>query len=291
MEVHELLKKMRVNRGISQKKLSNNITTRQTLINYENGKSQIPFIILVEFLGRMNITLDEFAFHLNIDESRKKNLDVKKFLLHVCESEERKDYTLKKLSKAAKESNDIVDIKNYLVAKTLDWYHLSEYEKKLIGKDKTYFLRLKNYLDGIDEWSRYDITCFTSLLFLFDTNYIVRQIIEIERMIGKNRDYEIFFQSLSALYNNAFLLMLERKEIALSSKYLQKLQKVKNKQLFSRSVGIYTKFYELLIKRYKTQKNTDNEIKKMFDALMTLNLEKVVKEFSEDLKKFDGIYF
>ena len=56
MDSGELLKKLRVERGISQKNLAHNITTRNTLSRYETGKNSIPFVILLEFLDKLNIT-------------------------------------------------------------------------------------------------------------------------------------------------------------------------------------------------------------------------------------------
>lgn len=44
MDSGELLKKLRVERGISQKNLAHNITTRNTLSRYETGK--IAYLLL-----------------------------------------------------------------------------------------------------------------------------------------------------------------------------------------------------------------------------------------------------
>ncbi|EGP5249464.1 XRE family transcriptional regulator, partial [Enterococcus faecium] len=73
MDSGELLKKLRVERGISQKNLAHKITTRNTLSRYETGKNSIPFVILLEFLDKLNITMDEFVLYLEFDSIRKKN--------------------------------------------------------------------------------------------------------------------------------------------------------------------------------------------------------------------------
>ncbi|NTR15897.1 helix-turn-helix transcriptional regulator, partial [Enterococcus faecium] len=67
MDSGELLKKLCVEIGISQKKLAHNITTRNTLSSYETGKNSIPFVILLEFLDKLNITMDEFVLYLELD--------------------------------------------------------------------------------------------------------------------------------------------------------------------------------------------------------------------------------
>lgn len=65
MEIHELLRKFRKERGLSQKELAHKITSRESLVKYESGKNQIPLIPLLAFLKKMNIELDECLFYLN----------------------------------------------------------------------------------------------------------------------------------------------------------------------------------------------------------------------------------
>lgn len=37
MEIHELLRKMRMDRGITHKQFADKITTRESVVKYENG--------------------------------------------------------------------------------------------------------------------------------------------------------------------------------------------------------------------------------------------------------------
>lgn len=71
MEIHELLRKFRKERGLSQKELAHKITSRESLVKYESGKNQIPLIPLLAFLKKMNIELDECLFYLNKRKSSK----------------------------------------------------------------------------------------------------------------------------------------------------------------------------------------------------------------------------
>ncbi|EGP4803629.1 helix-turn-helix transcriptional regulator, partial [Enterococcus faecium] len=80
MEIHKLLRKLRVERGLSQKELSKGIITRETFVKYENGKTNIPFFVLIELLEKMNLSLDEFIFYLDKDILREKNWSLKKLI-------------------------------------------------------------------------------------------------------------------------------------------------------------------------------------------------------------------
>lgn len=73
MEVHELLRKIRKDRGIFQKDLAGKITFRESLVKYEKEENRIPLAILLEFLQKMNIELEEFLFYLNAKKDYAKN--------------------------------------------------------------------------------------------------------------------------------------------------------------------------------------------------------------------------
>lgn len=61
----ELIKKLRLERNLSQEALSDGITSRNTLSSLENRKSDISFSRLVQYCQRMNITLEEYEFLYN----------------------------------------------------------------------------------------------------------------------------------------------------------------------------------------------------------------------------------
>lgn len=169
MDSGELLKKLRVERGISQKNLAHNITTRNTLSRYETGKNSIPFVILLEFLDKLNITMDEFVLYLELDSIRKKNKKIKDFIKATRENRGSRKYTLEIIRKKANTTRDIVDIRNYLIIKTFDWYTLPIEKRKLNKNDKEHLDHFAYYLEKVNEWGRFEMISFSSLLFLFDT--------------------------------------------------------------------------------------------------------------------------
>ncbi|MDV4704316.1 helix-turn-helix transcriptional regulator [Enterococcus faecium] len=250
MEIHKLLRKLRVERGLSQKELSKGIITRETFVKYENGKTNIPFFVLIELLEKMNLSLDEFIFYLDKDILREKNWSLKKLIKKIREDKSISQHMLQALRKKARNTNNIVDIRNYLVAKTIGWYQLADSERKLNNSDKEYLYELKNYLEAVDDWGRFEMATFTTLLFVFETNYINGRLSDIERKIEKNKDFEIFHSILIGMYNNAFLLMLERKETVLAKKYLEKIADVRHRLLFFGDTGVYCNFYKITFRSF-----------------------------------------
>lgn len=290
MEIYELLRKMRINRGITQKQLANGITTRESIVKYENGKNHVPLLILSELLEKMNVNLDEFLFYLQADNVRTKNKELKKLIKSIRDGGQPSQYILHQLKIQADESSDIVDVRNYLVAKICDWYNRPKSERKVTRKDQSYISQIKDYLDRIDEFGRFEITTFTSLLFLFETNYIAQRINEIEKKIEKNKDYEIFHTSLYALYNNAFLLMLERKDQLHAENYLKKYSNVRKNMLFSRETEIYANFYNLLFRYLFGDMDKEQEIIQYFKALKLLGVNGLESEFLNDLRNYEKLY-
>ncbi len=74
MDHSSLIKKLRLERGLSQKKLAQGISQRIMLASFENNATKISYNILIQYLDRMNVTLEEYQFMLdgnNLSEKRK----------------------------------------------------------------------------------------------------------------------------------------------------------------------------------------------------------------------------
>ncbi|MDT2664614.1 helix-turn-helix transcriptional regulator [Enterococcus hirae] len=60
-----LIRKLRKERGLTQEQLTRGISQRGTLAAFESRGTKISFELLVNYLERMNITLEEYQFLLN----------------------------------------------------------------------------------------------------------------------------------------------------------------------------------------------------------------------------------
>ncbi|EHQ9041343.1 helix-turn-helix transcriptional regulator, partial [Enterococcus faecalis] len=58
----ELIRKLRIERGLSQESLSKGISSRTTLASFEQRKTNISFSLVVNYLEKMNISLEEYNY-------------------------------------------------------------------------------------------------------------------------------------------------------------------------------------------------------------------------------------
>ncbi|WVT91390.1 helix-turn-helix transcriptional regulator [Enterococcus durans] len=80
MDHSSLIKKLRLERGLSQKKLAQGISQRSTLASFENNATKISYNILIQYLDRMNVTLEEYQFMLDGNNLSEKESYQKFFL-------------------------------------------------------------------------------------------------------------------------------------------------------------------------------------------------------------------
>ena len=62
-----LIKKLRKERELTQSELSKDIMPRTTLSSIENGGRTVEVTKLFKLLNRMNISIEEYSFLLNLD--------------------------------------------------------------------------------------------------------------------------------------------------------------------------------------------------------------------------------
>ena len=60
-----LIRKLRKERGLTQAQLTEGLSQRGTLVAFESRGTKISFELLVDYLERMNVTLEEYQFLLN----------------------------------------------------------------------------------------------------------------------------------------------------------------------------------------------------------------------------------
>ena len=189
----------------------------------------------------MNINLDEFVFYLNKHTVREKNWSLKKLVKKIREDETNFQRTLRTLREKTKDTNDSVDIRNYLVARTVNWYQLEGNERKLNTCDKKQLSRLKKYLEDVAEWGRFEMVTFSTLLFVFETNYIKDRLADIERKIVDCllRDCPSL-RSGYQLYQN-LLYAVKKREIDTFKEYLN-VGKTDLPEIYDRTLKTFKKF-------------------------------------------------
>ncbi|EGP5710317.1 XRE family transcriptional regulator [Enterococcus faecium] len=93
-----LIRRLRNERGLTQIQLTKGISQRATLSSLELSGSKISFDILIQYLSRMNVTIEEYTFlYVDYQISDKKKLA--RHLVQISHKSPEKHESLKILKK------------------------------------------------------------------------------------------------------------------------------------------------------------------------------------------------
>ena len=233
-EYGKLLKRIRLEKGLTQKELSAGILSRSHLSDLENGNYYCSFDKFLQLLRRLNVSLHEFDLYLK-------------------ESIYQEDFRRKIKIEAAVNAHDIAEMKRLLAEfpivdeKNVRMRHekllleaLIEYHQNHQIMNLTRYQEILDYLSRVSEWGMYELNLLANFLFIFDmdtlpiitqqiykkankknasdeyTYLYLRLLINLSDFYLKNLDYqtcqEIAQQAIAMAYqkNNLFELTLAK---------------------------------------------------------------------------------
>lgn len=244
MDQADLLKKLRVERKISQANLTKQISSRTTLSSFETRHTLLSSETLLRYLDRMNVKLPEFMFYLQDNKVTMKEAIAKNFveILYNNSTQKTIEKFRKQLLSLFKQTNDeyyfILLIQfNMLLAKERGILNLGAFEKEIVY--------IRDRLFRIETWGYFELTTFNNLMFIFPTDTIKSLFKDSEKKL-KLFYQNNFYQSLytSFLINGCYL-GFERKNLELLSIFLVPLEKltVNSKNIYEQ---IYYKIFSTL---------------------------------------------
>lgn len=244
MDQADLLKKLRVERKISQANLTKQISSRTTLSSFETRHTLLSSEILLRYLDRMNIKLPEFMFYLQNNKITLKEATAKNFveILYKNSTPKKIEEFRNQLLSLFKQTNDeyyfILLIQfNMLLAKEKNVLNLEVFEKEI--------RYIRDRLFRIETWGYFELTTFNNLMFIFPTDTIkllFKNSEEKMKLFYKNNFYPSLYTSF--LINGCYL-SFERKNLDLLSIFLAPLKRlaVKSKNVYEQ---IYYKIFSTL---------------------------------------------
>jgi Rgg/GadR/MutR family transcriptional activator len=211
LEANQLLKKLRTERNFSQRKLAADISERSTLASFEQKGHRIAFDTLYKYLDRLNVTLEEFEYHLTNNQLNEKKQLSKQF--HTA-------YYQHDFDQLA----CLIEASKGLYQETQDFYYYllySQYYLILMKKGQIHTTdeierietSIKDYLSRIETWGKFEITIFVNLMFLFTDEYILFQIEQLNKQEFYNNLLSLNYHIYSKLLTNAAFLFIDRKQI------------------------------------------------------------------------------
>lgn len=211
MEANLLLKKLRTERNLSQRKLAADISERSTLATFEQKGHRIAFDILYKYLDRLNVTLEEFEYHLTNNQLNEKKQLSKQFHNAYYQHDFEQLAVLIEESKTTyQETQDffyyLLYSQYYLILKKKGYVHTIDETERIETV-------IKGYLDKIETWGRFEITIFANLMFLFTDEYILFQIEQLNKQEFYNNLLSLNYHIYSKLLTNAAFLFIDRNQI------------------------------------------------------------------------------
>lgn len=199
----ELIKKLRVNKKLTQTQLAEGICSKTSLVGIEtNSVKKVSFGTLKSFLERMNMTLAEYEWIRNqLDEPKK--LKKKRRMLDRIQEDSFDPY--KEIANNRRHYKKTEDL-YYLVLNL----HMSK--KTEVSETEFEFLRyeyriIEEYLMRVPEYGQFEVSILADFLWIFSDRFIENNYLKIKkrmRRIAQLNNHEqylfIFLTNLTLFY-------------------------------------------------------------------------------------------
>lgn len=213
IEISKLIKKLCIERNLSQSQLTAEISPRSTLSSLELNGTRVSFHLLEKYLDRMNVSLAEFELLLN-----EQNLSEKKQLsrdLHQI-------YYQGEYSKLHDKLPQILLC--YQETKDFYYYSLFGQYSLILSYKKRFSLDLESsrniqqtfetYLDSVETWGAFEFSIFANTLMVYSSDFILQAIQNLNsKKAGFEQLYKIYQIEITTI-TNAIILLFDRKELA-----------------------------------------------------------------------------
>lgn len=188
MKAGILLKKLRVERNISQSALSRGISSRTTLASYETQTNDIPFGTLVLYLDKMNVRLDEFQYFLDLEINEKHKLSAQLFE-DFYSNRTINDKRLSEILQLYKSTDDMYYLALYMGIKGAIIKTSGNSIADFLNTHQQYVQVLKGHIGKVENWSAFELSILLNCLYIFDDDFILAT---SKRLI---RDLNLNFES------------------------------------------------------------------------------------------------
>jgi Rgg/GadR/MutR family transcriptional activator len=222
----EIIKQLRLERGMTQGALSEGISTRTTLSSFECRKTELSSSILLGYLDKLNVKYNEFKFLMNENKLSKKEGIIRDFI-YILENNCKRDELELFLRKVENLYCLYHDVFYQMAIAQLKILRSKELGIGAKEEEETIQM-IKDYLFQVENWCHFELTIFSNVLFIFSSEEII---VQFENVISKMWIFhdEVHYNSLlSTFLINGCFLGFERgnlKIIKLFTRYLEIISK------------------------------------------------------------------
>lgn len=217
MNHSSLIKRLRLERGLSQEKLVQGISQRSTLASFEKKSKSISYDLLIQYLEKMNVTLEEYQFLLDNEiVSEKRNISTE---FHRKLSQSYDSSYILFLDQKFSEYDDSY----YRILKAVYVLVMEKINNIETGYQKESKKYISSYLESIENWGRFELFIFVNTLYCFDDQFIYHYFKRTVKKMKCYIDQQYYSKDLVAFLINGTRLSFERDSTQLLKEFLEEL--------------------------------------------------------------------
>ncbi|KZS46182.1 hypothetical protein AWU65_09710 [Paenibacillus glucanolyticus] len=283
MKAGALLKKLRVERNISQSTLSCGISSRTTLASYEKQTNDIPLGNLLLYLDRMNVRLDEFQYFLGLELTEKHTLSAQLFEDYYS-NRTIHDKRLSEILQLYKNTNDLYYLSLYMGIKGAIIKTSGKAIDDFLKTHEQYICMLKKHIGVIENWSAFELSILINCLYIFDDDFILSVSKRLIRDLNGYSQIRLFEKALFTFFINATTHYLSLGKHKLAQNFVDQL-----KQHAKLSTQLYEKtillFFQGILK-YNSSKRIEgeNDVKQAIQIFKTVADDKKAEQMERFFK-------
>ena len=276
MKQAQLIKKLRLERGFTQKQLCEGISSRTTLSSFENRGTELSSGILLQYLDRMNLRVEEYQLLLEDQEISPKRRLADQFV---------KEYYAGHISKELK-----AEIwQNYLTHHDFYYYILwFETETILAYKNDRFdaqkytkeINKICDYLFKVEVWQHFEMTTFMNLMFAFSDEMILALLESSKETLAENAANPYYTSLLTTFFINGVILGFQRYNDQILNQFLTGLTTVakKPKYMYAKMMALY---FDKLLQARAAADPTTVDFTEFYNALALFNMTDKIKELQD----------
>lgn len=218
------IRKIRLNKGFSQKEIYSGLLSKSFSIDFEKGKYDIKFSIMIEVLKRLMISVEELLLiHNNYQETPINKvltqLDIKKFANNI-------NYALNItniINEKRKENSDYVNHLEYwqllILQSIYSNFHDTSSKEYLRAKQN-----IQKHLFNMETWTLSEIRLFSNMHFLFDDTKIKTSLFLTSwKSMEKYQYHPEFMTYISHLLTNNLFFLIYTEQYDLVNQVIKRL--------------------------------------------------------------------
>lgn len=267
MNIGELLKKYRTERGMSQKDWCDNIVSPSYYSKVEKDEHRITAEDLIHLLNKNSIDLTHFFIKL----STKNDFELAETQL-VLFSSENKVEAIKQLKEEVLQSNHFSDDEKKFFDAQADYYCYAVLDDNLDKLTDNQITLLKEHLFSFDEWTQPKLGMYANFINLYDLNtnqYLISSILQKDLLTYSYREQVMIQTILINILSNC----IEENKDELAYHYLNIVNQFPT-HTDNFMQKLYAKLFYYLLEYRKTGEEVNEEKIK--------NLSKVFQEIGTD---------